>query len=124
MDVHVKRETCPNCQSDKLYNYVKFDKSHHLAIFAECSSCGSLVARYLIQQYVDPNAPFDAFLSQVREHAGDSGRMMMVDIKKYLQNVADEFNTVRRAWRENPVKRKIYEILKDDEWGYDDYWGE
>ncbi len=123
MDYPVKRETCPNCQSDKHYNYVRFDKNHQMTVFVECANCRAMVARYLVQQYIDPNAPFEAFLHQVRQHAGDSGRMLLDDIKTYKADVTREFDDVRRAWQEHPVRRKIYEILQRDDWGYDDFWG-
>jgi hypothetical protein len=102
---------------------MRFDKNHQLTVFVECSNCHYLVARYLLQQYIDPNAPFDAFLQQIRQHAGDSGRKMLDDIKSYRENMAHEFDDVKIAWREHPVKRKIYEVLQQDDWGYDDFWG-
>jgi hypothetical protein len=123
MDYHVKRETCPNCDSDKHRNYVAFAPDKPLTIYVECANCQYLVARYIIQHYVDPNAPFEAFLHQARDLAGDSGRKMMTEIKSFKENMAREFEEIRRAWREHPERRKIYEVLQQDEWGYDDYWG-
>lgn len=118
MDCRIKREKCPHCHSDKHHNYVVLEKNRRITVFVECAECHILVARYALEHYIDPNAPYESFLKQIRDNRTESARKMMNNIQFYRADLTEEFANIKQEWREHPETRKIYEILDDDTWGY------
>jgi RNase P subunit RPR2 len=113
MEYTVKVETCPECKSTKMKNYVAFKKHKRITVYVECAECGEFVARYRLHRYLDINEPYESFLHQISMFKHDSGRKTLNSFKDFIADAKEEFKQVKEDWQTKPEMRKIYQILEE-----------
>ena len=109
----VTRERCPSCGEIKLYNNFYIRSGHHMRVYVECSSCGSLVARYIIHAYVDPSFNFVSLLRGLRGGVGESGRKTLDYLKTRGEKATDQFKRVKALLEASNETRRILEIMSE-----------
>lgn len=91
------RERCPQCGHESFYNNFLLREGHHARVFVECANCGTLVARYILHGYIDPNYDYSSTLKMIRNasHYGDSIRNLEEDLKPHQDRAKTQFSEVK-----------------------------
>ncbi|MGF1469191.1 MAG: hypothetical protein ACFCGT_23955 [Sandaracinaceae bacterium] len=80
MDVH--RQRCQRCGSIDVRNLLVRQAGLPQTVYVRCSSCGELVARYVLSDYYHHGRGLESYL---RSHGGDfaeSGRRIAEELRK------------------------------------------
>jgi hypothetical protein len=109
----VTRERCPECGETRLFNDFYIRAGHHMRVYVECPSCGSLVARYIIHAYVDPNYSFVSLLRVLSSTMGESGRKTLDYLKTRGEKAMDQFKRVKDLLAASEDKRRVFEIMNE-----------
>lgn len=84
MEVHIQK--CQECQSTDVCNMLVSEPGRPQTIYAKCTSCGQLVARFLLSDYYHHGKGIESWLRSLGPAAFESGR-----------DFHDEFSRVQTA---------------------------
>ena len=109
----VKREHCPKCGGEAFRNNFLLRTGHHARVFVECVACETLVARYILHAYVDPNDALSSTLSRLRHVRNDeSARNIIGEMKVHQDRARVQFMDVKARIEVEEVQEKIISIIQ------------
>lgn len=65
LQIRSKREHCPQCDAVEMHNFLLMRPGEDPAVFVECASCHTFVARYTLKCYTCED-PYRSFLRLMR----------------------------------------------------------
>lgn len=109
----IKRERCPKCGSTELENIFQVKQGEPVRVFVRCSKCKSFVARYTLKCYTT-NKTYESYIENYKGES-ESGQKTLKEIEFLSQDIKEEFERLNKLLETAEEKRKIEDIIIEDQ---------
>ena len=90
MEIH--RQRCQHCDSIDLRNIIVRETGQRTLIYARCSKCLELVARYELEAYYHHGKGLESYLRAQGAKSTDSGRRWLADFKRMQEKAVEGYD--------------------------------
>ena len=115
------QEKCPLCGGREMRNSHYLERQKHDRVFVECATCGYLVAKYILRNYLDPDYGYEQILKLAKLSKGHgSGRKTVKAWQGLPEKARSQFRRVKelleKGGGEEPLEelRSRFRVVEDD----------